>query len=398
MSQQRIWTAVTAVVLIGAGATLQHASTPAPDVELRRVPNGGLQPEVVRDASGMLHMLYFAGDPGAGDLFYVRSRDDGRTFSAPVRVNSQDGSAIAMGTIRGGQLAVGRGGRVHVAWNGSGSALPKGPVDVRSGKPGSAFLYTRSNTAGTIFEPQRSVMQRSVTLDGGGSIAADGSGSVYVAWHGNDAATGNNGEENRRVFIARSTNDGEDFPPEASPWREPTGVCGCCGLRMLSTPRHGLLLMFRSAAQNVHRDVYLLRSTDRARSFTGSRVHGWEIAACPMTSMSIADGGAQAYAAWETDGQVYFGPVDPAGPGVRSIRSPSGDPRPRKHPRVAIGSGGLLLVWTERTAWARGGNVAWQRFDRDGKPAGADERESGLPVWSHAAVVARSDGGFTIFY
>jgi hypothetical protein len=390
---------VAALIGLVAGGSAQVPTSVAPAVHVQRVPNGGIQPEVVRDRGGALHMLYFSGEPAAGDLFYVRSSDDGKTFSRPVRVNSQQGSAIATGTIRGGQLALGRGGRVHVAWNGSGMALPRGPVDVRSGKPGSAMLYTRSNGTGTTFEPQRTVMQRSVVLDGGGGIAADSAGNVWVAWHANDAATGNNGEENRRLFVAHSLDDGRQFAPERAPWREPTGACSCCGVRMLATRGGGLLLLFRAATANVNRDMFLLRSADEAQTFTGSRVHAWEIAACPMTSMSLVEGASRVLASWETDGQVYFGMVDAQRPAVSSIRAPSGDPRPRKHPRLAIGPGNrLLMAWTERTSWARGGAVAWQLFDEKGEPLGPDARESGLPVWSYAAAVPRADGGFTIFY
>src|SRR5262245_44919829 len=116
------------LVALGAGACLiwtlavSVATAGAPSVELVRVPHGGIQPEAALDVTGTLHLLYFAGEPRAGDLFYVRSTDYGKTFSTPVRVNSQQGSAIATGTIRGGQLAIGRGDRVHVVWNGSDEA------------------------------------------------------------------------------------------------------------------------------------------------------------------------------------------------------------------------------------------------------------------------------------
>jgi len=70
-------------------------------VTVSRVPNGGIQPEVVVDAAGVLHMVYFSGEPRAGNLFYVRSSDFGKTFSTPIQINSQPGSAIATGTIRG---------------------------------------------------------------------------------------------------------------------------------------------------------------------------------------------------------------------------------------------------------------------------------------------------------
>src|SRR5262249_49543596 len=91
-------------------------------VNVVKTPGGGIQPQAVVDARGVLHLVYFKGEAEAGDLFYVR-REQGKTeFSAPIRANSQAGSAIATGTIRGGQLAIGKNGRVHVAWNGSGKA------------------------------------------------------------------------------------------------------------------------------------------------------------------------------------------------------------------------------------------------------------------------------------
>lgn len=107
--------ATTIVLLCLNGAPVATADSGS--VVLVRVPGNGIQPEAVVDARGIMHVLYFAGEPGGGDLFYVRSKDYGQTFSTPIRVNSQPGSAIATGTIRGGQIAIGRGGRVHVTWN-----------------------------------------------------------------------------------------------------------------------------------------------------------------------------------------------------------------------------------------------------------------------------------------
>src|SRR5262245_27033938 len=137
-------------LLIAAAAWLSSSFaapfgiTRSAPVALVRVPHGGIQPEAALDAYGTLHLLYFAGESRGGDLFYVRSTDYGQTFSTPVRVNSQPGSAIATGTIRGGQLAVGRGGRVHVVWNGSDEAKPRGLVNPASGKAEAPFLYSRS--------------------------------------------------------------------------------------------------------------------------------------------------------------------------------------------------------------------------------------------------------------
>src|SRR6516225_1780186 len=119
------------------------------DVSLVRVPNGGIQPQAVLGPDRILHLLYFAGDPKAGDLFYVKSPDYGSTWSTPLRVNSTRGSAIALGTIRGGQIAIGRNGWVHVAWNGSSSVQANGPINPEAGQRGAPMLYSRLSAGGT---------------------------------------------------------------------------------------------------------------------------------------------------------------------------------------------------------------------------------------------------------
>src|SRR4051812_30210838 len=381
----------TLALAIGVGALLSLSFT-APSamtsnvaVALVRVPQGGIQPEAAVDSHGTLHLLYFAGEPRGGNLFYVRSIDYGRAFSTPVRVNSQDGSAIATGTIRGGQLAVGRHGRVHVVWNGSDRAMPRGLVNPASGKAEAPFLYSRSDVSGTLFEPQRDLTKRSYAIDGGGSIAADQDGHVYAAWHAMPVG-GARGEDQRRVWIARSDTDGATFGDEQPAWSEPTGACGCCGLQVFASRSSALYLLYRSATALTHRDIYLLESTDQGRSFRGSKVQPWEIGACPMTSMSIASLGSDVFGAWETAGQVYFGHVDPDAARIATPVAAPGDRGTRKHPRLAVNARGeMLFVWTEGTAWSRGGSLAWQVFDRDGTPTAVKGSSPGIPVWSFAA-------------
>src|SRR5690349_1554565 len=58
-------------------------SPSSPDISLVRVPNGGIQPQAVTDRRGTLHLLYYSGTSGSGDLYYVKSSDSARTWSAP---------------------------------------------------------------------------------------------------------------------------------------------------------------------------------------------------------------------------------------------------------------------------------------------------------------------------
>src|SRR6266481_5583395 len=108
-------------------------------VNVIKVPQGGIQPQAAVDDKGVVHLLYFKGDPAGGDLFYIQRGSGKITFSEPLRVNSQPGSAVAIGTIRGGQIAVGKGGRIHVAWNGSRKAKL---TNAAGGQP---MLYARLN-------------------------------------------------------------------------------------------------------------------------------------------------------------------------------------------------------------------------------------------------------------
>jgi len=141
--------AATLSLAFAAGVRWTH--TNRPEVTLMRTPGGGIQPQVAVDRKGVLHLIYFSGDPSAGDIYYVRKAAGAPGFSNPLRVNSVPASAIAVGSVRGPQFALGKGGRVHVAWMG---AHPMGS------KKTVPMLYTRLNDPGTAFEPERNVLQQ----------------------------------------------------------------------------------------------------------------------------------------------------------------------------------------------------------------------------------------------
>lgn len=373
-----------------------------PKVTLLRTPDGGIQPQAALASRGVAHLIYFKGDPMAGDVFYARGVGDG-VWSKPLRVNSQRGSAIATGTIRGAQLALGRGGRVHVAWNGSGKAEPKAPG-------GAPMLYARLNDTGTAFEAQRNVATWAGGLDGGGTLAADARGFVYVAWH---ASPGGGDESQRAIFLARSRDDGQSFERERKINPQPTGACGCCAMRAFVDSRGALYVTYRAAGENVNRDMTLLTSRDGGATFQSALLHRWKIAACPMSSESLAQApdGGPVVAAWETEGQVYRAAVAPTASSAATasatvrLEPPQGAPATknskgeRKHPALATDrSGATLFAWTEGTGWAKGGTLAWQVYDRAGAPSGATGRVAGVPVWSLPTAFARPGGGFVLIY
>lgn len=359
-----------------------------------RVPNGGIQPEALA-AAGIIHLLYYSGDPAHGDLSYVKSTDEGQTWSRPLRVNREPGSAMALGTIRGGKMALGRNGRVHVVWNGSSKTQWEAQMDPETGKRGMPFLYTHSNDSQTAFEPERNLMKRTFGLDGGGTLAADAAGNLYAAWHGK-APGAPAGDAGRQVWIARSTDDGKTFSMEEAATSDPTGACGCCGMAMHSDSKGNVYGIYRSATENVHRDIYLLTSVDFGKTFADKKLHSWDINACPMSSMAFSEGMKGVEATWETGGQVFFQNISDYK--MKPIPA-TGATKVRKHSRLAIASNGeTLLVWTEGTGWGRGGSVGWQIYTPEGEPTtGKQGTYPNLPAWSFATAVSTSEG-FLIIY
>ena len=378
---------VVGMIAFGLAVGRATQSLPAGTVNVVRLPERGIQPQVATDASGGVHVVYFAGEPANGDLFYARLNNG--AFSPPIRVNSEPASAIAVGTIRGARLALGRNGRAHVAWNGSSKITPKGGP--------TPMLYTRMNDSGTGFEPQRNVMQFATGIDGGGALAADGRGNVHVAWHA--GGPDSKGEGDRRVWLASSTDDGRTFARERPISNIETGACGCCGMDGLVSARGDLFFLYRSARDVVNRDSYLLASTDAGRTFRSTLMQPWNVGACPMSSYDLIERDAVVLAAWETGGQVQFARValDVMSSPVPIV--PHGASKTRRHPSLAInGRGEVLMSWSEGTGWQRGGSVAWQLFDPAGAPKGVGGLSEGMPVWGLSAAFARPDNGFTIVY
>jgi hypothetical protein len=359
-----------------------------------RTPEGGVQPQAIMDAKGTVHLVYLKGEPKACDVYYAR-REAGRAeFSKPIRVNSQPGSAIAIGTVRGAQFALGRAGRVHVVWNGSEAAQPRSAA-------GSPMLYSRSNDGGMVFEAERNLMTSTSHLDGGGSVAADSAGTVYVVWHAH-SKTGPQDEQGRGVYVAASSDDGGSFGSERQINPPSTGACGCCGLKAAADAAGHLAVLYRSATAAGNRDTTLLYSTDQGTTFKCEVVGPWRVSACPMSTMALGWGpGKSLLGMWETKGQVYPGTISPESLdwGTTGI-APKGSPGNRKHPAFAVSEvngARLLSAWTEGTAWQKGGALGWELLDLR-----TNQKESGhadgVPLWGDVAVVTELDGSFTVIY
>ena len=364
---------VVALLLVDWGCGAAGSAQP---VVTWRVPDGGRLPRAVIDAGGTVHMVYVRGDATRGDLMYVTRTKGASAWSEPMAVNSEPGTVTGIGPIDGGQLALGRDGRVHVAW------LQINPIE---------FFYTRTRTDGTGFEPQFGVAAGS-GVEAGPSITADRAGNVFLFWH-----EGTEEDARRSVYLAVSRDDGTVFEPVRPVNSDAEGACNCCGLRALSDDAGRVYVSYRGAGDNVRRGQRLLTSNDAGLTFADELIQPWNVGACPVSTTSLSEGPSGMTVAWETQGQVYFAPVDDLGnsvlaPGVATIR--------RKNPTVAVNHGGqTLLAWGDGPGFRTGGTLHWRVFEAGGHPTA--EQGSGtetIPDQSVPIALARADGTFLVIF
>lgn len=353
--------------------------------EIQRIttPGNGIQPRALVAADGTLHLIWYQGSEIGGDVWHA-TRIEGSTFSTPVRVNSEPGTAIAMGTIRGAQAALGKDGQIHLVWNGAGK---------RKGEQ-SPLYYARSTDGGKSFEAQHP-MSGTWIMDGGGAVAADSAGRVFVFYHG--APGGNKsphamGEEARKVLVRVSNDNGKTFDAERIISPENTGVCGCCAMQAVATDDGGVTALYRTASESgSNRDIAALVSRDGGKTFSHSIIDRWKISTCPMSSISLVKSKNDVIAAWEHDGQVIVAP-SVGGKFLNSV-SPDGPPSQRKHPVLAVNDDQVLVAWTEGTGWQKGGSMKWQILEGGAlKPSSEQGRADGVKVWSFVSVASTKDG------
>lgn len=382
---------VVALVVSVFGISLRAAVS----VELVRVPYGGIQPRTAIDSKGVLHLIYFNGAPAAGDVFYVKREEGSEQWSEPIQVNHRVESAVAVGTIRGPQMALGMNGRIHVAWMGSGKVATVGKEDEHPKHP---MFYARLNDDGSAFEPERDLLTWTAGLDGGGTVAADRHGHVYVAWHGKPES-GSPTEFGRAVYLTRSEDDGRTFSREEVANVETTGACGCCGMRGFADSKGHLYLLYRMANE-VNRDMGLLVSSDQGRSFSLNKVSEWQIQACPMSSAAFGEGRGGVMISTETEGRVETRLVGAHADDFLNIPGISGVRREGKHPSISGNrKGESAIAWSEGAGWKMGGKLKWQAFDPKGRLiAESGIAEISIPDWSFAATATKRDGNFVLIY
>jgi len=354
---------------------------------------------------------------GTTDIYSAVSQDQGRTFGAPVRVNSTPGDARANGEQPPRvALAAGESGIVDIVvfW-------------IARRTSGTVLLTARSSDGGLTFGPTGLVPGTdTVGNRGWQAIATGSSGDVYGVWldhrrmagpsatapaghrHHDSASatTAASGDAPDGVAMAQLSDlyfgrlDGRGSAGAITP-----GVCYCCKTAITATADGAVFVAWRHVYAGNMRDIAFTSSRDGGRTFappTRVSEDHWSIAGCPDDGPSMTvDARGRIHLVWPTAVDVngtmtkrLFHSMTTDGTTFTSrVAIPSEGPA--HHPQIAARTdGSLSVVWDESAADERRVARAWGTVDARG--AVSFQREPGsVGAGRYPAVVATGAGVLT---
>ena len=338
-----------------------------PRWHIERVPDSGIQPRLVADAAGKVHLLYFqfVNRETRRGHYVHRSRHGNGDWSDPVRVF--DVPLSHNDAIGKASLAVDDRGRVHVIWF-----------------PGDSYYYARSTEDGSAFEsPRKLVTDNANGIEAEAAIAVKDN-EITIAWHAGDMAD----EASRQVYVVRSIDGGDHFGAETAISDASLGACACCTLATGYDRSGEFVYAYRSAINGTGRHLQLVRGTST------QSVGDWTVDTCPVSSNTIK----RDWLVFETQGVVMSTSVN--SPAPRPVTTSDGDLR-QKHPDIAINSKGeRLVVWGEANGYVKGGQLRAQFLGETDshQRMQPDTGDMTIPDFSIAATAALADDSFLILY
>lgn len=352
-------------------------------------------------------VAWAAGDGTGADAAVAISRDRGRTFAHPVRVNDRPGTVRAT-PESGPRVAVGpvpAGGTdpvVVVAWVGR--------------EPESTIRWAISRDGGRTFAPSARVEGTGATGNRGwAALALTAAGVPMAVWldhrgvepmaaggshqhHDAPAGAATPAEKaaSAATAVARAQQSALYLAVgSAAPRLLTPGVCYCCKTALAVGPGRRVAVAWRHVYEGSVRDIAFTRSRDGGRTFDAPArlsADGWMLDGCPEDGPAAAfDPRGTLHAAWATvvtvpreHKAVFYAAVP-----ERGARSPRTQVSPvgqfAAHASVAVAATGRPVVAWESVGPTRG--VWMVTAGRDGR-FGRAARVSGDADATYPAVAA----------
>lgn len=288
-------------------------------------------------SDGTLWLAFMAG----GKISVTSSRDEGRSFTAPVQVTKEKLN-LDWGPDARPQIVVEKRGGIALAFSLFRDKAFNGQVLTAKSADGASFSEPRPITSNK--ESQRFV-----------ALGLDTDGSVFAAWidKRNRVPAKEEGRkyEGAGLFFASSKDGGATYSETKM---AADNTCECCRLGMAFAGPGKPVVVFRNIFEGGVRDHAVMTFADPATPGEVRRVSrdDWQIAACPHHGPSLAISPAGTYhAAWYTNGKVrkglfYARSQDEGRTFSEPLPLGRADRNPTR-PYILSGSHGATVVWKE---------------------------------------------------
>jgi len=364
VSTQQAAPALALLIIIVFSTPALHAADRDSKLTTVPIPERGRPVVAKTDIKGTIHLLY----DSAGGPKYVKSTDNGMSFGAAIPVVESRPQPQGL-EFSGWDMAVGKGGRIHVALSTNAWKLKRPEEEW-------GFYYASLEPGAHAFSPVRNLNRKPSE---GFSLAADAKGNVTACWL-SDKLYANVSHDNGNTFA-----NYVEINPAFNP-------CNCCTTAATYGEDGKLAVLYREETNN-ERDMYLVLWDQGRGQVSRTRVSStlWKVDACPMSYYAISRDQGGFVAVWPTRGEIYFARLDSKGnPGLcAEIKTPG---------RAGIRTGMLALNGPDgRTlvAWKKDGQMGWQVYDAGGRPSGSPG-SSQSPGDGVAGIVDK-DGRFVLF-
>lgn len=411
----RIGAPLVTIVVLTCSVLAQQGHTATSDLTLGV--SGRANAHVSLAASGSFVAAAWAATAPAGetDVFASVSRDGGRTFSVPVRVNSTPGDV----RVNGEQPP-----RLVLASPAPGGAPQIAIVWTTKGPKGTRLLWSSSRDGGRTFSASVQVPDTDAPGNRGWeALGASSGGRLFTAWldhrrltpqgeapgghqHGADHASpppAQNTTPQDGVAMAQLSQlyvaslDGSVAPRAVT-----GGVCYCCKTAIAAGAGNALYVAWRHVYPGNMRDIAFSSSRDGGVTFAPPvRVSEdkWQIEGCPDDGPAMGvDGQGRVHVVWPSVVTERGGPVKALFHAV-SIDGRSFGARGRiptqgqaHHPQLSVSpDGALFVVWDESGSGTRRIASATGRIDAGGRASFLRATEVG-EMGSYPVVAMTSQG------
>jgi hypothetical protein len=332
------------------------------------------------------------------DLLFARSTDGGRTFSAPLRVNQEAGEIWGFAASKP-RIGVGPTGTIHVYYPANENSPATGkPVAVsryvRSTDQGKTFskpvrLNTHATTDASAF-----VHGGLSHAHAFGTMSVARDGTIYTYWIDTRAMAKDG--DNGMMYSAISNDDGVTFATDREAF--PADICPCCQLSAVAIDRKVVFVGARRVYGDNLRDATVARSDDGGKTF-GERVRlggtPWKINGCPLKPTAIAVDGSFVYAAAHSGAEqpagVYFARSRDGGKSFGDFQPMHPDATVSDAPAIAVSKERVIVAWHAKT---NEGRRIYYRVSTDRGATFGAVRETDAPpgTSTHPALAVAADG------